>query len=104
MRIVHASADAPTVALDVGNDGSPEITDFARFAETGPAVWPCPRVRPSRSASGPAIPLARVTAFTTPALPEADIFLIATGLLGDLPRAHGRLRSAGRRARRAPSV
>ena len=31
-------------------------------------------------------PLARVTAFQTPALPEADIILIATGFLGELPR------------------
>ena len=37
VRIVHAGSDAPTVALDVGNDGSPEVTNFARFDETGAA-------------------------------------------------------------------
>ncbi|MEZ4388245.1 MAG: DUF4397 domain-containing protein [Candidatus Krumholzibacteriia bacterium] len=37
VRIVHASADAPAVAVDVANDGAPEVLDFARFADTGAA-------------------------------------------------------------------
>ena len=85
VRIVHASADAPTVGLDVGDDGSIEVPNFARFAETGEAGVPLP--------AGSALQIAvyagsdRVTAFTTPQLPDgAELFVIATGLLSELPR------------------
>lgn len=87
VRIVHGAADAPTVAIDVGNDGTPEITGFARFAETGPAGVALPAGSPLAVGIWAGSPLARVTAFTTPALPEAEIFLIATGLLGSSPGA-----------------
>ena len=85
VRIVHAGADAPTVDLDVGNDGSSEVTDFERFADTGEAGVALP--------SGTAIQIgvvadgSPVTAFTTPELPEgAELFVVATGQLADLPR------------------
>ena len=85
VRILHASADAPTVAIDVGNDGSPEISDFDRFAETGAAGVALPAGMPLDVGIWAGSPLARVTAFQTPALPAADIILIATGLLGEEP-------------------
>ncbi len=87
VRIVHGSADAPAVAIDVGNDGTPEITGFARFAETGPAGVALPAGAPLAVGIWAGSPLARVTAFATPSLPEAEIFLIATGLLGSDPAA-----------------
>lgn len=86
VRIVHGSADAPAVALDVGNDGTPEVTDFARFAETGASGVALPAGEALQVGIWAGDPLARVTAFTTPALPEANLFLIATGLLAETPR------------------
>ncbi|MEZ4367594.1 MAG: DUF4397 domain-containing protein [Kofleriaceae bacterium] len=87
VRVVHASADAPTVGVDVGNDdpAAPEVASLARFADTGAAGIGLP--------AGAALQLgitaggATVTAFTTPALPAgADLFVIALGRLADLPR------------------
>jgi hypothetical protein len=87
VRIVHGSADAPTVALDVGNDGTPEITDFERFEETGAAGVALPSGTALQIAIWAGSPLARVTVFTTPQLPEGgELFVIATGLLSKLPR------------------
>lgn len=85
VRILHASADAPSVSIDVGNDGTPEINDFARFDETGAAGVALPAGVPLDVGIWAGEPLSRVTAFQTPALPEADIILIATGLLGEMP-------------------
>ncbi|MBM4131267.1 DUF4397 domain-containing protein [bacterium] len=88
VRVVHASADAPTVAVDVGNDGTPEIASLARFADTGGAGVALPAGSPLAIGIWAGAPLARVTAFTTPALPSGgEIFVIATGLLGKLPRS-----------------
>ncbi len=87
VRIVHASADAPTVGVDVGDDNpaAPEVAALARFADTGAAGIALPAgqaLQVGIDAGG-----ARVTAFTTPELPAgADLFVIATGRLGDLPR------------------
>lgn len=86
VRIVHGSADAPAVAIDVLNDGTPEITGFARFAETGASGVALPAGEALQVGIWAGDPLARVTAFTTPALPEANLFLIATGLLSETPR------------------
>jgi hypothetical protein len=87
VRIVHGAADAPAVAIDVANDGDPEITDFARFAETGAEGVALPAGTALNVGIWAGEPLARVTAFTTPALPEGELFLFATGRLGSLPRA-----------------
>lgn len=86
VRIVHASADAPAVAVDVGNDGSPEIASLGRFADTGAAGVALPAGTSLAVGIWSASPLAKVTSLTTPALPAGEIFLIATGLLADLPR------------------
>jgi len=87
VRIVHAGADAPAVAIDVANDGAPEINDFARFEETGQAGVELPAGTPIAIGIWAGAPLSRVTAFTTPALPAGgELFVIATGLLSRLPR------------------
>ena len=82
VRILHASPDAPAVAIDVGNDGSSEIASLARFADTGAAGVALPAgtmldVGVRTTDTG-----ALVTSFTTPPLgAEVEYFLIATGLL-----------------------
>lgn len=87
VRVVHAGADAPSVGLDLGNDdpGSPEVTGLDRFTDTGAAGIPITADRAANigiTAAG-----ARVTAFTTPELPEgAELFVIATGLTERLAR------------------
>lgn len=87
VRIVHASADAPAVGIDVGNDNamSPEVPSLARFADTGAAGI--------QLEAGKALQVGIVadgktaTAFTTPELPAGgELFVIATGLLSKLPR------------------
>jgi len=85
VRVVHAGADAPTVDIDVGNDGTAELTGVDRFADSGPEGVALP--------AGTALQIGiaaggeTVTAFTTPELPEgAQLFVVATGLLADLPR------------------
>lgn len=87
VRVVHASADAPTVGIDVGADdpSKPEIASLARFADTGAAGVPLPagqKLQVGIAAGGQT-----VTTFTTPELPAGgEILVIATGLLGKLPR------------------
>jgi len=87
VRIVHASADAPTVGIDVGNDNpaAPEVASLARFADTGAAGVALPAG--SALQIGIAAGGNRVTAFTTPSLPaQTNLFVIATGRLSNLPR------------------
>ena len=87
VRIVHAGPDAPSVDIDVGDDGSVDYSDLARFADTGAAGI----ALPSGEALQVGIRVAggdRVTAFTTPALPDGEeIFVIATGSLVEPARA-----------------
>ena len=86
IRVVHAGADAPSVDLDVGNDDptKPEISGLARFATTeGQVSLPANETLPLGIAAGGV----RVTAFAAPKLPSgAQVLVIATGLLGRLPR------------------
>lgn len=90
VRVIHAAPDAPTVALDIGNDGSPEVTGFARFGDTGAAGVPLPAGTALRVGVWAGEPLARASVFTTPSLPAgANLFLIATGLLGGDPQDDG---------------
>ncbi|MCL7970604.1 MAG: DUF4397 domain-containing protein [marine benthic group bacterium] len=88
VRIVHAGPDAPTVDIDVGNDGSSEVTGLERFADTGAAGIALPSdeaLQIGIVAGGET-----VTAFTTPALPDGEeIFVIATGSLAQPARADG---------------
>jgi hypothetical protein len=86
VRIVHAGPDAPSVDIDVGDDGASEIEDLARFADTGMTGIGLPAGESLqiaiREAGGD-----RVTAFTTPALPSDELFVIATGSLVEPARA-----------------
>ena len=87
LRIVHAGADAPAVALDVGDDGLAELSGLIRYGETGAAGVGLPSGEALQVAILVDSTLNRVTAFTTPELPEgAELFVIATGLLQSLPR------------------
>ena len=85
VRIVHAGADAPTVALDVGDDGTSEVTALARFNDTGAAGVDLPAGQPLQI--GVRTGDTRVTAFTIPELPSrGEVFVIATGQLSAKPR------------------
>lgn len=90
VRIVHASPDAPAVALDVANDGAPEVLDFARFADTGAAGVALPAGTAINIGVWAGEPLARASVFTTPELPSgANLFVIATGRLAGDPMGDG---------------
>jgi hypothetical protein len=87
VRVVHASPDAPTVAIDVANDGTPEVAALARFEDTGVAGVELPSGTALQIGIWAGTPLARVTAFTTPELPDGgELFVIAVGSLQLLPR------------------
>jgi len=87
VRIVHASPDAPTVAIDVGNDGAPEVAALARFEDTGVAGIELPSGTEIQVGIWAGSPLSRVTAFTTPQLPDGgELFVIAVGSVQLLPR------------------
>ncbi len=85
-RIAHAGSDAPTVGIDVGNDGEVELEGVARFADSGPEGV----MLPAGEALQVGIRLedgTSVTAFSTIEIPAgAELYVIATGLLADLPR------------------
>jgi hypothetical protein len=85
-RIIHAGSDAPTVSLDVGNDGgTPEVPTFERFKEVVDTGVELPANTEIQIAVK--VGSATVTIFTTPQLPAgAELFVIATGLLSELPR------------------
>jgi hypothetical protein len=88
IRIVHASADAPTVGIDVGNDNpaEAEIKGLDRFADTGAAGIDLPAG--AELQVGITAGDQRVTAFTTPALPDgAPLYVIAAGRLVATPDA-----------------
>ncbi len=88
--VVHAGADAPSVGIDPGNadPSAPAVATLARFASTPATGVSLPAgqslqvgIDPAGGGSAP------LTAFTTPALTAGDdLFVIATGLLGKLPR------------------
>ncbi len=87
VRVVHAAADAPTVGVDIGADdpARPEVASLARFADTGAAGIALPAGAPFRvgvTARGAPRPT-----ISAPALPQgAELFVMAIGRLGDLPR------------------
>ncbi len=85
LRIVHASADAPTVGIDVANDdpSKPELPGLARFADQGGVELPADtELQVGIDAGG-----SRVTAFSVPKLPNGQALTVfATGLVSKLPR------------------
>ena len=85
VRIVHASADAPTVDIDVHVDGEIEIAGLGRFGETGPDGVGLPADQSLRVGFVAEGELA--TSVTTPRFGAGDeVILIATGLLSSLSR------------------
>ena len=81
VRIVHASASAPSVKIDLGDDGTSEVMSLPRWADSGVTGVAIP--------AGQALQVGiRVAANDArPALPAgAELFVIATGLLEKLPR------------------
>ena len=87
VRIVHASPDAPTVGIDLGNDGSVDVEDLERFEDTGEVgvLLPADTAAQVGITAGPNNE--RVTAFTVPPLPEGvEVFVVASGLLERKPR------------------
>lgn len=83
VRIVHAGSNAPAVKIDVGDDGASEVANLQRFADTGGEGIALPSGQALQVAVRTEADDTRVTAFTTPQLPdEANLFVIATGLLG----------------------
>ncbi len=96
VRIVHGSADAPTVGIDLGDDDAkaPEVSALNRFSTTDAAGVSLP--------AGQALQVGivaggnKVTAFTTPALPNGGNFLaIAVGQLGSVPNGQDTGRGVG---------
>lgn len=84
LRVIHASPDAPTVAIDLHNDdpSSPELSNIDRFGTTAEAGFPL--TAGAELQIGIAAGGQTVTAFTTPELPEgAEILVIATGLVSE---------------------
>lgn len=88
LRIVHAAPDAPSVGIDLHDNGaaSPEIGNIDRFSASpveGILLGAGKAEQIAITAGGK-----RVTAFTTPELPAgAQLLVIATGLLGSRPGA-----------------
>jgi hypothetical protein len=84
VRILHAGADAPMVALDVGDDGTVEVQRLARFSVTDPRGLSVPAGTPLQLGVLTGEPRRRLTGFTVPALPAgAQVFLVSTGLLSE---------------------
>jgi hypothetical protein len=82
-RVVHAGADAPAVAIDVGNDGVLDFAPLFRFGETGLTGIPLPADTSLQVAA--AIPGAALP-FTLPAFTADDeITVIATGRVAARP-------------------
>jgi hypothetical protein len=87
-RIVHAGPDAPAVAIDLGDDGSPDFSGLQPFGDTGPAGIPLPAGQALQVGILLDGSLDRVTAFTTPQLTAgSELFVIATGFLGSKANA-----------------
>lgn len=84
LRVVHASPDAPSVGIDLHDDDptSPELTNIDRFTSTAQEGFPL--TAGEKMQIGIAAGGQKVTAFTTPELPEgAEILVIATGLVAE---------------------
>ncbi|QSQ11633.1 DUF4397 domain-containing protein [Myxococcus landrumensis] len=89
VRIIHAGADAPAVSLDVGDDGTSEITGLQRFQDTGASGVELPSGQVLQVGIRTATHT-KVTSFTLPALPSrGELFVIATGQLSEKPGAPG---------------
>lgn len=87
VRVVHASPDAPAIAVDVQTDGSFEATGLDRFTASSPGGFEVPAGEAVSIGVWAGEPLMRLTSFTTPELPEgAELFVIVIGNAAELPR------------------
>ncbi|MFL5356780.1 DUF4397 domain-containing protein [Archangium sp.] len=87
VRLLHASADAPTLDIDTDSDGSAEVRELARFSDSGAAGLELPAVAPLRFALHSEDPRTQAVAFTLPALPEgSEVLVVLSGLLSAAPR------------------
>ena len=78
VRIVHAGFNAPTVAIDVGDDGTSEVASLERFADTGADGVSLPAGAAQVGVLTTGAGATKVSAFTAPIV-AAEIFVIATG-------------------------
>ncbi|MBN8230591.1 DUF4397 domain-containing protein [Corallococcus macrosporus] len=86
VRVVNAGTDAPTVDVDLGNDGSVEVESLARFKDSGEEAW----VLPSGAAFQVGLRTGgkALTSFTVPAAGSGtDTLIVATGLMSAPARA-----------------
>jgi hypothetical protein len=88
VRLVHAALDAPTVAVDVGDDDPtmPEVPSLALYADTGPEGVTLPAGMPLQigvltSGASPT----KISSFSA-AAPPAEVFVIAAGEATQHPR------------------
>ncbi|XXF78502.1 DUF4397 domain-containing protein [Myxococcaceae bacterium GXIMD 01537] len=87
VRVVHAGADAPMVALDVGDDGSVELERLAPFQVTDGLGMSVPAGTPLQVGLRTTDTGEKLTAFTLPPLPAGgEVLLVATGLIEQAPR------------------
>lgn len=86
VHIVHAGVDAPTVGIDVGNDGSIEAQNLGRFQSTGVAGLAVPAETALQLGIVSGETGRPLTAFSLPALPVgAELFVLATGRISRAP-------------------
>lgn len=88
LRVVNAGTDAPTVDMDLGDDGSVEVASLARFSDSGETAL----VVPSGSALQVGLRASGMdpvrTSFTLPALGSGtDTLIVATGLMSQPARS-----------------
>jgi hypothetical protein len=87
-RVVHAGPDAPAVAIDLGDDGTPDFSGLAPFTDTGAPGILLPAAQALQVGVLLDSTLDRVTAFTTPQLAAgSELFVIATGFLASKANA-----------------
>jgi Domain of unknown function (DUF4397) len=85
MRTIHASPDAPTLALDFGADGTLETDGLERFADTGASGVELPSSTSTRVRV--LVEEKMVTSFTVPSLPSGTrAVFVMTGFLGKYAR------------------
>ncbi len=84
IRVVHASTDAETIAIDLLDDGTSEIENLAPYTVSDDLDVPAGQEAQVAILSGGET----LTTLTVPALePDSEVTLIATGRIGDAPRA-----------------
>lgn len=87
VRLLHASADAPTLDIDTDGDAAAEVRGLARFSDSGAAGLELPARAPLRFALQSEDPRTEAVAFTVQALEEgSEVLVVLSGLLASAPR------------------